>query len=147
MLFRSICEFSTKNPQNPKKQKVVEMGPNLAHMTLRGPSQHAPKLRPKYQVLTCLSSLFVSGASRNCCLSLLSYYYSALFPSFPAAAHIYHCHAAPVVLPWRHFDLNMLWKRKTASLCVNCPIGVKLCQCTALTEKQCDLDGLQQVSL
>ena len=59
---------------------------------------------------------------------------------------IYFVRTAPAVLPWRHFDLNMLWKKQTASLCVNCPIGVKLCQFTALTEKQCDLDGLQQVS-
>ena len=46
-----------------------------------------------------------------------------------------------VVLPWRNFDLNVLLKKQTASLCVNCLLGSKLCQCTALTKKQCDLDG------
>ena len=56
-------EFSTKNSKNAKKQKVVEMGPKLARMTLKGPQQHAPKLRPKYQVLMCLSPLSVPGAS------------------------------------------------------------------------------------
>ena len=39
------------------------MGPKVVCLTLKGPQQHAPKLKQKCQVLICLSPLSVPGTS------------------------------------------------------------------------------------
>ena len=48
--------------------------------------------------------------------------------------------ATSVVLPWRHFDLNVLLKKQTASLCINCLLGAKLCQFTVFYRETMYLD-------
>ena len=54
--------------------------------------------------------------------------------------------ATSAVLPWRHFDLNVLLKKQTTSLCINYLLGAKLCQFTIFYRETMYLEDLQNIS-